>query len=114
MGEVDAYLHADDCTGQNKNNAMIHYLAWRVMCGLHKNITLSFLVVGHTKFAPDWCFGLLKQRYRKTKVGSLADIAQVVNESAKVNIPQLCGTEDGSIIVPTYDWKGWLATKFIP
>ena len=55
MGEVDAYLHADDCTGQNKNNAMIHYLAWRVMCGLHKNITLSFLVVGHTKFAPDWC-----------------------------------------------------------
>lgn len=82
------------------------------MSGLHKNITLSFLVVGHTKFAPDWCFGLLKQRYRKTKVGSLADIAQVVNESARVNIPQLCGTEDGSIIVPTYDWKGWLATKF--
>ena len=57
MGEVDAYLHADNCTGQNKNNAMIHYLAWRVMSGLHKNITLSFLVVGHTKFAPDWCFG---------------------------------------------------------
>ena len=45
-------------------------------------------------------------------MGSLADIAQVVNESAEVNIPQLCGTEDGSIIVTTYDWKGWLATKF--
>ena len=33
------------------------------MHGLHRNINLNSMVVGHTKFAPDWCFGLLKQKY---------------------------------------------------
>ena len=28
----------------------------------------SFLLVGHTKFSPDWCFQLFKQKYRKTKI----------------------------------------------
>jgi hypothetical protein len=84
---------------------MVHYLAWRVVTGLHRNITLSFLVVGHTKFAPDWCFGLFKKRFRLTKIGTLADIAKAVDDSAKVNVPQLCGTEEGKVVVPTYDWK---------
>ena len=25
LGETDVYLHADNCTGQNKNNTMINY-----------------------------------------------------------------------------------------
>ena len=111
-GENKVYLHADNCTGQNKNNTMMQYLAWRIMTGLHKSITLSFLVVGHTKFAPDWCFSLLKKRMRVTKVGTLTDIAKVVKESATVNVPQLCGAEDGSVLVPTYDWKTEFSTKF--
>ncbi len=47
------YLHADNCVGQNKNNYVLSYLLWS---GRHTQITLSFLVVGHTKFAPDWSF----------------------------------------------------------
>ena len=66
FGEKDVYLHADNCTGQNKNNCMLHYLLWRTLTKRHSN-TLSFLPVGHTKFAPDWCFGLLKRAYRRTK-----------------------------------------------
>ena len=72
------------------------------MTGLHKSITLSFLVVGHTKFAPDWCFGLLKKQMRMTKVGTLTNIAKVVKESATVNVPQLCGAEVGSVLVSTH------------
>ena len=53
LGETDVFLHAENCTGQNKNNATIDYLMWRVMTGRHTNITYSFLVVGHTKFSPD-------------------------------------------------------------
>ena len=111
-GEEVAYLHADNCTGQNKNNAMIQYLAWRIMTGLHKELTLSFLVVGHTKFSPDWCFGLFKRKFRRTKVGTLTDIARVVQESAVVNVPQLCTTEDQRVVVPTYDWKAEFAPNF--
>lgn len=62
LGEKEVFLHADNCTGHNKNSCMLQYLIWRVMTGRHTQITLSFLVVGHTKFAPDWCFGLFKQK----------------------------------------------------
>ena len=29
LGETDAHLHADNCSGQNKNNYFIWYLAWQ-------------------------------------------------------------------------------------
>ena len=67
---------------------MTYYLMWRVFTGLHHEIKLSFLIVGHTKFAPDWCFGLAKQRYRRSQVSSLDDIANTVARSSVVNVPQ--------------------------
>ena len=109
FGEKDVFLHADNCTGQNKNNCMVQYLAWRVMTNQHSNITLSFLPVGHTKFSPDWCFGLFKRQYRRTKVGSLQNIAKVVNTSAKCNVAQLVSREDVTTIVPTLDWTNFFA-----
>ena len=36
------------------------------MTELHDHITMSFLLVGRTKFAPDWCFGLLKLAWKST------------------------------------------------
>ena len=112
LGEKTVHLHADNCGGQNKNSIMVQYLLWRVMTGLHTEITLSFMVPGHTKFSPDWCFGLLKKRYRRTKVGGLTDLVTVVNESAAVNVAQPTGREDGSPIVPTYNWQDYFSTFF--
>ena len=106
------FFHADNCVGQNKNNCMVQYLAWRTIIGIHKKITLSFLVVGHTKFAPDWCFGLLKQKYRKTKIGGLKDLSKVVNESATCNFSQLVSQEDGTSTVQVYDWTSFFAPNF--
>ncbi len=81
---------------------------WRVLVGLHVEITLLFLPVGHTKFSPDWCFGLLKKKFRRSVVSSLDELARVVEESADVNTAQLVGTNDGEVIVPTYDWARYL------
>ena len=39
---------------------MMAYLLWKVMTGLNEEVTISFLLVGHTKFAPNWGFGLFK------------------------------------------------------
>ena len=111
LGEKHAFLHADNCCGQNKNNCMVHYLVWPTLTNRHSNITLSFLPVGHTKFSPDWCFGLLKRQYRRTKVGSLQAIAEVVNKSAECNHTQLVSREDGSTIVNTYDWTDFFAPR---
>jgi hypothetical protein len=70
------------------------------------------MLVGHTKFSPDWCFGLFKQRYRRTFVSSLGDIAEVVNTSADVNVPQLVGTQTGEPVVTVYDWATFLGGHF--
>ncbi len=85
---------------------------WRVLVGLHEEITLLFLPVGHTKFSPDWCFGLLKKKFRRSVVSSLDELARVVDHSADVNTSQLVGTHDGEVVVPTYDWAGYLGGVF--
>ena len=110
LGEKMVHLHADNCGGQNKNAIMVQYLLWRVMTNQHTEVTLSFMIPGHTKFSPDWCFGLLK-KYRRTKVGGLSDLCGVVNDSAAVNIAQPTGLEDGSV-VPTYDWQEYFSRFF--
>ena len=79
---------------------------------LHNSITYSFLPVGHTKFSPDWCFGLFKQKLRKTPVSDLDDIAHAITQSAEVNQSQLVGTQDGMPIVPTYNWQKHLLPHF--
>ena len=71
-GETHAKIHADNCSGQNKNNAMLQYLMWRVLTGLHQSIELSFMVPGHTKFNPDRFFSLFKMKLRKSEVSSLS------------------------------------------
>ena len=90
----------------------LQYLAWRVLTGRNQSITISFLPTGHTKFSPDWCFGLFKQKFRRSEVGCLDDIARVVNQSASVNKAQLVATTSNDILVPTSDWTGYLAPYF--
>lgn len=70
VGETEVDLHCDNCSGQNKNNFMLWYLAWRVGHKLHDKIEIHFLIAGHTKFSPDCGFGLIKQAYMKTRVNT--------------------------------------------
>ena len=80
-------------------------LAWRVAIGLHQSITLNFLVAGHTKLAPDWCFGLLKRAFKRHAVSSLSEFKSVVCGSACVNTAQLVGREDGTSLVSVGNWQ---------
>lgn len=114
LGETDVHVHADNCTGQNKNNYLLWYWAWRTIAGFHNSCLYSFLIVGYTKFACDWCFGLLKQKVRKTFISSLYDLATAVDEStvSGVNVSELCGLHDGTVLVPVYDWASFLPTYF--
>ena len=112
--DLNAYIHADNCAGQNKNNYFLWYYAWRVIVGLHWSILYSFLVAGHTKFSPDWCFGLAKQAVRKTFISDLFELAHTIDNSTVtgVNVSQLCGLHDGSVLVPTYDWASFFDKYF--
>ena len=112
LGKTKAQVHADNCGTQNKNSAFIWYYLWRVMSGLHEDINYNFLLSGHTKFSPNWCFGLLKQKTQKTFISSLFDIARSVEESASVNVAELVGLHNGTVLIPTYDWFTYLGNFF--
>ena len=79
MGETNLIIHANNCAGQNKNNAMIMYLAWWVAYELHTKITYSFMVANHMKFSPDGFFGLFKLKLWKSEVDNLDDLVNVIN-----------------------------------
>ena len=106
----------DVCIHLSVYRYMLFYLIWRTMHGLHRSITLNFMVAGHTKFAPDWCFGLLKMRFRRSRVSCLGDIVDLTNAStvSGVNIAQLVGTEDQQVHVPLFDWQTFLSPCFKP
>ena len=105
LQETDVYLNADNHAGQNKNNNFPWYLAWRTLMKLHHSITYSFLIAGHTKFAPDHCFGPIKKAYKLTYGSSLYEFVRLVDTSSTsgLNKAQLVGTHEVRILVPVYD-----------
>ena len=112
LGESVLYIHADNCVGQNKNNTVMQYLCWRVLCGLNRVIKITFLPVGHTKFAPDAGFGMIKSKFRRNQICTISEMCCCITESTpvtKMNQVQLVGDEN-CIDVPTYDWQ----QKFLP
>ena len=101
-------MHADNCGAQNKNSAFLWYYLWRVMSRLHDSINYDFLLPGHTKFAPDWRFALVKQKTRRTFISSLVDIARTVEDSPAVNAAELVGLHNGTVLIATYNWVAYL------
>ncbi|OWF36672.1 hypothetical protein KP79_PYT03019 [Mizuhopecten yessoensis] len=97
-GEKGRSLHFDICSGQNKN-IVLWYALWRVLVGLHVTIRYSMMIAGHTKFDPDWHFGVWKLRWRSSDVETLQEVAQSVMKSSRNghNIPQLVQDDDKPI-----------------
>ena len=102
--EKVAYLHADNCSGQNKNNAFVQYLVWRTLTGRHDTIEYSFMLVGHTKFSPDSYFGLFKKAFRRSSVSTMMEIASVADccTNNKQVVPQVVRDCTGEIKVKFY------------
>lgn len=97
-GERVLFLQADNCRAQNKNNIMMAYLCMRTMLNLHSEITISFMVPGHTKFSCDWAFGILKSNFRRNEVSSLEKLKDVITDStpnSKLNQAILVGDVAG-------------------
>jgi len=114
LGETHAYLSADNCVGQNKNNSLLHYLLFRTMIGLHNQIDLSFMIVGHTKFAPDGYFGRIKYRYRRAKIYTYHQMSDLINSSSPngQNICQTFRDDSGKKNFEYRQWSAWLSTYF--
>lgn len=100
-------LFADNCVGQNKNNAVIQYCLWRVLTGKNKTISFNFLLTGHTKFGPDRNFGILKAKYARSDVDSLEDFIDVVNTSSPNGFNKALPSIDPISKVRNVVWCQW-------
>ena len=57
---------------------MLHFLCWLLITRKYEgDITLDFMLAGHTKLSPDQLFGTLKKQFTKTFELSLPELAQV-------------------------------------
>ena len=111
LGEKRVTLQADNCVGQNKYTTMMWYLAWRVITGQHDRIQLNFMLPGHTKFRPDYYFGLFKKHYhRQDRIDDMEDLADCVRQCGQnvTCVPQLY--QDWKY----YDWNAYLGQWFGP
>ena len=65
----------------------------------------------HTRFGPDWCFGLIKMKYKHSYVSSISQLAEVVliSTTKPINIPQLISEPcSDKTLVPVHAWKVFL------
>ena len=111
----DLNFHCDNCRGQNKNNAVVQYMCYKTLQGLNSDIQLSFMLVYHTRFGPDWCFGLIKLKYKHSYISSISQLAEVVllSTTKEINIPQLItGPSSLNTLVPVRKCKAFLERYF--
>ena len=58
---------------------------------------------------------MIKKKTSLTYLSSLYDIAKCIieaNEKSSMNYPELVGLENGTVLIPTYDWKTFLDKYF--
>jgi hypothetical protein len=70
----------DNCTGQNKNQMVTHFLFFLVKLQICKTARAIFLVKGHTKNDCDRMFNLMKYDYRKENCYTPGDLLTIVNK----------------------------------
>ena len=95
-------LQAENCSGQNKNRFILWYLLWRTTIGLEDDITLFFLIAGHTKNRCDGAFGFVKRELKRRDALTAKDMISVVSDSSDTNCAVL------SADVSWMQWKSFL------
>lgn len=103
-------ITCDNCTIQNKNNLSLFFWCWLCMLGLFDNITINFMIPGHTKFICDSYFGRIKKTYRDHNVNTIDDIEKIINKSSKSNIGLKYNNGVGW---NWYDFQGFFSQNFV-
>jgi hypothetical protein len=69
----------DNCSGQNKNNTVLHFLSWLVEQAYFEEMQFAFFVVGHTKNVANRLFNILKILYRNLNIFSMKMLIAALN-----------------------------------
>ncbi|XP_033739923.1 uncharacterized protein LOC117327181 isoform X1 [Pecten maximus] len=102
-GEKTVYLNADNCGGQNKNQVVTSYLAWRVANGYHDDIHLHFMKPYHARCLVDGMFGIARRKIRRNDVDSLSDLKMTIHASSTHNQADLYSEMSPN----SWIWRDW-------
>ncbi|MCP4112485.1 MAG: hypothetical protein GY749_44325 [Desulfobacteraceae bacterium] len=106
---LTVHLHADNCCGQNKNNAVMQFFLLMVHLGFLKHAELKFMIRGYTHCTIDGGHGIIKKEWRKRDIFCMEQAAQAVQESSPV-----AGSQYAVILMPDvfFDWEQLLSKHF--
>ena len=93
------HIFMDNACSTNKNSYMLGWANEMVQQGWFCFIRISFLISGHTKFAPDLLFSRIAQSYNRSDVFNTTELGQIAEQYANVVI------DDGERVRP---WRASL------
>ena len=70
------------------------------------------MIPSHTRFSPDRFFALIKRRFRRSKVSSLSQIAEVVESSTTGQNQAYIIGEESTRLFAYYNWSDFLSDFF--
>lgn len=79
--QVIAYF--DSCSGQNRNQNMVRYLASRVLKGFHHSVTMRFFPVGHTHATVDALFGWVDKAFKVSDAYTIDELIGVIRAATR-------------------------------
>jgi hypothetical protein len=103
------HLHADNCSGQNKNNLMMQFFVLLVSLGMLTHVEMKFLIKGHTHCSVDGGHGLIKKAWRRHDVFTLEQAARIVETASSTE-----GVHRAWIVSAQdfFDWEHFLSASF--
>jgi hypothetical protein len=106
---IVVHLHADNCSGQNKNNLVMQFFVLLAGLGVLTHVEMKFLIKGHTHCSVDGGHGLIKKAWRTHDVFTLDQAASVVEATSPTE-----GRHHAIIVTAQdfFDWERLLATYF--
>lgn len=102
-------IQADNCVAQNKNSYVQKFAAYLVENELCEEVYIKFMVVGHTKFSVDGCFGSLKNVMKHCDLFSELDIIKKFPDGNQENTSM----HIHALPAPTwYDFKNFVESLY--
>ena len=93
----------DNATSTNKNKYLFSWAMEMVSTGELEHIHISFMIAGHTKFAPDRLFSTIGCAYKTEDVFTISDLKSICDKCAT------CTVETGENVLT---WRNTLGEKY--
>ena len=74
------YVQMDNCWRENKNKYVFAYMSDLVVKGVFDEVTVSFLIKGHTHFDPDQVFSRVATKLKVTDALDVTSFKQALKE----------------------------------